>query len=282
MISSLLRSEPDGDRRMIGSSRSAARPCTYCGVTAVSSTTTPAAFALARPAAAPMSSTEAAAARASTATSSSRATSPPATRGPSGRSARACCRSDGGLSGRTVRGRARCRPAGYPVRRRRTRPGRPRGSGAERPLVVQGERQVDGGEVGDGQLPGQAGQPGEPAGIAVLGQPADRDVVRAPRCAAPASMASAADRGSRSPAPSCPPASVSRMVSSRSRRPGVVGPVAEEVVGVARGQRPAEDGAGGDPLVGQPERGRRQPGEGGQLVGDPGGRGARPAAPPRR
>ena len=39
-------------RRMIGSSRSAARPCTYCGVTAASSTTTPAAFALARPAAA--------------------------------------------------------------------------------------------------------------------------------------------------------------------------------------------------------------------------------------
>ena len=63
MISSLLRSEPTAIRRMIGSSRSAASPWTYCGVTAVSSTTTPAALTLARPAATPMSSTDAAAAR---------------------------------------------------------------------------------------------------------------------------------------------------------------------------------------------------------------------------
>src|SRR6478609_7792337 len=66
----LLRSDPIAMRLMIGSSRSAAMPWTYCGVTAVSSMTTPAAFAVARPAAAPMSSTEAAANRASAATSS--------------------------------------------------------------------------------------------------------------------------------------------------------------------------------------------------------------------
>ena len=57
MKSSLLRSEPIAIFLMIGSSRSAAEPWRYCGVTAVSSTTTPAALALARPAAAPMSST---------------------------------------------------------------------------------------------------------------------------------------------------------------------------------------------------------------------------------
>ena len=49
MNSSLLRSEPTAILLMIGSSRSAATPWTYCGVTAVSSTTTPAAFTLARP-----------------------------------------------------------------------------------------------------------------------------------------------------------------------------------------------------------------------------------------
>src|SRR5829696_4410185 len=169
MISSLLRSEPIAILRMIGSSRSAASPCTYCGVTAVSSTTTPAAFTLARPAAAPMSSTEAAAARAS-----------PATRGPSGRSARPCCRTVGGLSGRTARGRARCRAAGLPGRSPSNAHAgqRPTGaSGAEGPLVVEGEREVDGGEVRDGELPRQAGQPGVPTGLAVLGQPAGRDVV---------------------------------------------------------------------------------------------------------
>src|SRR3954462_10653788 len=76
MISSLLRSEPIAILRMMGSSRSAAMPCTNCGVTAVSSTTTPAAFAVAFPAAAPTSSTEAAASFAITATSSSRPNSP--------------------------------------------------------------------------------------------------------------------------------------------------------------------------------------------------------------
>ena len=56
---------------------------------------------------------------------------------------------------------------------------------------------------------------------------------------------------------------------------GVVGPVAEEVVLAAGGrQRAAEHGAGGHPLVGQPEAGHRQAGERGQLVGDPGGGGA--------
>ena len=78
MMSSLLRSEPTAMRLMIGSSRSGVKPCTYRGVTAVSSTTTPAAFALARPAAAATSSTEAAASLAIAAMSSSRATSPPA------------------------------------------------------------------------------------------------------------------------------------------------------------------------------------------------------------
>jgi hypothetical protein len=76
MNSSLLRRDPTAIRLIIGSSRSAAIPCTYCGVTAVSSMTTPAAFAVARPAAAPMSSTEAAASRASAATSSSSPNSP--------------------------------------------------------------------------------------------------------------------------------------------------------------------------------------------------------------
>src|SRR6478736_2216637 len=61
MISSLLRSEPIAIFLMIGISRSAAMPWTYWGVTAVSSTTTPAAVAGALPAAAPTSSTEAAA-----------------------------------------------------------------------------------------------------------------------------------------------------------------------------------------------------------------------------
>ena len=72
----LLRSDPTAILRTIGSSRLAAIPRTYCGVTAVSSTTTPAAFALARPAAAPTSSTDAAAIRASVAMSSNRPNSP--------------------------------------------------------------------------------------------------------------------------------------------------------------------------------------------------------------
>ena len=63
MNSSLLRRDPIAIRLMMGSSRSAAMPWTYCGVTAVSSITTPAALAVARPVAAPMSSTEAAAIR---------------------------------------------------------------------------------------------------------------------------------------------------------------------------------------------------------------------------
>ena len=41
MNSSLLRSEPIAIRLIIGSSRSAVMPWTYCGVTAVSSMTTP-------------------------------------------------------------------------------------------------------------------------------------------------------------------------------------------------------------------------------------------------
>src|SRR5215208_229856 len=70
MKTSLLRSDPIAIRLIIGSSRSAVIPCTYWGVTAVSSITTPAAFAVARPAAAPMSSTDAAVNRARAATSS--------------------------------------------------------------------------------------------------------------------------------------------------------------------------------------------------------------------
>ncbi len=76
MNNSLLRTEPTAIFLMIGSSRSAATPWTYCGVTAVSSTTTPAALKLARPAAAPTSSTDAAASLASTAMSSSSPNSP--------------------------------------------------------------------------------------------------------------------------------------------------------------------------------------------------------------
>src|SRR6478735_11085994 len=76
MNSSLLRRDPIAIRLIIGSSRSAVMPCTYCGVTAVSSMTTPAALAVARPVAAPMSSTEAAANRASAATSSRRPNRP--------------------------------------------------------------------------------------------------------------------------------------------------------------------------------------------------------------
>lgn len=71
---------------MIGSSRSAVIRWTYCGVTAVSSMTTPAAFAVARPAAAPMSSIEAAASRARTATWSSSPNRPPLIATPPSRS----------------------------------------------------------------------------------------------------------------------------------------------------------------------------------------------------
>ena len=77
MNTSLLRNDPTAMRRIMGSSRSGLNPCTYRGVTAVSSTTTPAAFALARPAARPTSSMDAAAIFAIVATSSSRAASPP-------------------------------------------------------------------------------------------------------------------------------------------------------------------------------------------------------------
>src|SRR5687768_178341 len=94
MNRSLLRSEPLAIRLMIGSSRAAADPWRYCGVTAVSSTTTPAALALARPAAAPTSSTLAAAMRARAATSSRRANSPPAM----GRSFEVECRVRASLS----------------------------------------------------------------------------------------------------------------------------------------------------------------------------------------
>src|SRR3954449_5700937 len=77
MKSSLLRSDPIAIRLIIGSSRSAVIPCTYWGVTAVSSTTTPAALAVARPVAAPMSSTDAAASRARAAMSSRSPNRPP-------------------------------------------------------------------------------------------------------------------------------------------------------------------------------------------------------------
>ena len=76
MISSLLRSDPLAMRQMIDSSRSGLSPCTYRGVTAVSSTTTPAAFTLARPVAPAMSSRDDAVSFTSAATSSSSANSP--------------------------------------------------------------------------------------------------------------------------------------------------------------------------------------------------------------
>ena len=79
MISSLLRSEPQKIRLIIGSSRDGSAPDTYCGVTAASSITTPAALAPALAAPAATSSTEAAAMRARAAMSSSRATRPPLT-----------------------------------------------------------------------------------------------------------------------------------------------------------------------------------------------------------
>src|SRR5919112_2897913 len=90
MMRNLLRSDPRAIRLMIGNSRSAARLRTYCGVTAASSMTTPAALAPAFAAAVPTSSTDAAAARASTDTSSSRATSPPAKTSPSRVEQRPC------------------------------------------------------------------------------------------------------------------------------------------------------------------------------------------------
>ena len=76
MISSLLRSDPLAMRQMIESSRSGLRPCTYRGVTAASSTTTPAALTLARPAPAAMSSSDEAVSLTRAATSSRRANRP--------------------------------------------------------------------------------------------------------------------------------------------------------------------------------------------------------------
>jgi hypothetical protein len=81
MINSLLRSEPQKIRLIIGSSRDGSDPDTYCGVTAASSITTPAALVPALAAPAATSSTEAAAMRAMAATSSNRAKRPPLTGG---------------------------------------------------------------------------------------------------------------------------------------------------------------------------------------------------------
>ena len=75
-ITSLLKSEPFVIFQMIGSSRSGVKPVTYCGVTAVSSMTTPAALVLALPAAAATSSIDDAAIFAMVATSSSSAARP--------------------------------------------------------------------------------------------------------------------------------------------------------------------------------------------------------------
>ena len=76
MMSSLLRIDPIAIFFTIGSSRAAATPWTYCGVTAVSSITTPAALAVALPAAALTSSMDAAAILAMAATSSRRPNRP--------------------------------------------------------------------------------------------------------------------------------------------------------------------------------------------------------------
>ena len=84
MMTSLLMSEPLVMRQIIGNSRWGLIPSTYCGVTAASSTTTPAAFTEVLPARAATSSTLEAAERAIRATSSSRAKRPPAINYPSG------------------------------------------------------------------------------------------------------------------------------------------------------------------------------------------------------
>ena len=76
MMTSLLKNEPLAMRQIIGSSRSGVNPVTYCGVTAVSSMTTPAALLPALPAAAATSSTDAAATLAIVAMSSSKAARP--------------------------------------------------------------------------------------------------------------------------------------------------------------------------------------------------------------
>ena len=73
----LLISEPFAIRPMMGNSRSGERPCTYCGVTAVSSMTTPTAFEEALTALAATSSIDEAVTFARVAISSSSATSPP-------------------------------------------------------------------------------------------------------------------------------------------------------------------------------------------------------------
>ena len=78
MMTSLLRSEPLAIRQIIGSSRAGVTSETYCGVTAASSITTPAAFADVFAVSAATSSTDDAAVRAINATSSSSASKPPA------------------------------------------------------------------------------------------------------------------------------------------------------------------------------------------------------------
>ena len=77
MMTILLTNDPLAMRQIMGNSRFGSMPVTYCGVTAASSMTTPAAFAPALPVAAAISSVDAAAARARAATSSSSAASPP-------------------------------------------------------------------------------------------------------------------------------------------------------------------------------------------------------------
>ena len=59
MMTNLFTSDPRAILPTTGSSRAGVRPCTYCGVTAASSMTTPAAFADAFIAALRMSSTTA-------------------------------------------------------------------------------------------------------------------------------------------------------------------------------------------------------------------------------
>ena len=77
MMTSLLMREPRAIFAMIGSSRAGLSPDTYCGVTAVSSMTTPTAFEEAFTALEATSSMDEAVAFARVAISSSRATSPP-------------------------------------------------------------------------------------------------------------------------------------------------------------------------------------------------------------
>ena len=110
----------------------------------------------------------------------------------------------------------------FPSVRTRPVPGRgasPNPSPALAPLGVQRQREVDGGEVGDGELPGQPRQPA--VGLRLARARPGRSPGRcAPRrCAAPAPWPRRPTAAPAPPRRRRPPAAASRMVSSRRRRP---------------------------------------------------------------